>query len=88
MQPVAYLGFPALGAKLSFGAPTQPVHGSIDAKNELVIKGRRKLTRVLQSFAYKLFLDPSENFLLLYRHRIDVRTFESWKSLNTVELRI
>ena len=36
MQPVAYLGFPALGAKLSFGAPTQPVHGCIDAKNELM----------------------------------------------------
>jgi len=26
---VAYLGFPAPGGKLSFGAPTQPVHGSI-----------------------------------------------------------
>ena len=35
IDPVAYLGFPAPGGKLSFGAPTQPVHGSIDAKNEL-----------------------------------------------------
>jgi len=35
-----------------------------------------------------LFLDPSENFLWLWRHRIDVRAFESQKSLNTVELRI
>ena len=41
--PVAYLGFPAPGYKVSFGAPTQHVHGSIDAKNELGIKGRRKL---------------------------------------------
>jgi len=36
---VVYLGFPATGDKLSFGASTQPVHGSIDAKNQLVIKG-------------------------------------------------
>ena len=46
LGPVAYLGFPAPGGKLSFGAPTQPLHGSsIDAKNELGVKGRRKLTR-------------------------------------------
>jgi len=49
---VAYLGFPAPRGKLSFGAPTQPVHGSMDAKNELGIKGRRKLTGALQSPAY------------------------------------
>jgi len=53
--PVAYLGFPAPGDKLSFGATTQPVHGSVDAKNELGIKGRRKLTRALQSPAYSSF---------------------------------
>jgi len=47
--PVAYLGFPAPGYKLTFGAPTQPVHGSIDAKNKWGIKRRRKLTRALQS---------------------------------------
>jgi len=29
------------GNKLSFGAPTHPVHGSIDAMNELGIKGHR-----------------------------------------------
>jgi len=29
-------GVPAPGGKLSFGAPTQPVHSSIDAKNELM----------------------------------------------------
>jgi len=55
MVTVAYLGFPAPGGKLSFGAPTQPVHGSIDAKNELGMKGRRKLTRALQSPAYSFF---------------------------------
>jgi len=42
--------------KLSFGAPTQSVHGSIDAKNQLGIKGRQKLTRALQSPAYCCFL--------------------------------
>jgi len=47
IRTVAYLGFPAPGDKFSFGAPTQPVHASIDAKNEFVIKGRRKLTRDL-----------------------------------------
>jgi len=52
LYPVACLGFPAPGGKLSFCAPTQPVHGSIDAKNELGIMGRRKLTRALQSPAY------------------------------------
>ena len=52
---VAYLGFPAPGGKLSYGAPTQPVHGSIDAKNELGIKGHRKLTRALQSPVYTGF---------------------------------
>jgi len=29
LQAVAYLGFPAPGAKLSLGAPTQPIRGSI-----------------------------------------------------------
>jgi len=52
---VAYLGFPATGGILSFGAPTQPVHGSIHEKNELGIKGRRKLTRARQSPAYSCF---------------------------------
>ena len=37
---MAYLGFPAPEGKLNFGAPTQPVHGSIDAKKEFGIKGR------------------------------------------------
>jgi len=44
---VAYLGFPTPGGKLTFGAPTQPIHSSTDAKNVLGIKGRRKLTRAL-----------------------------------------
>jgi len=35
----------------------------------------------------QLFIEPSENFLWLWRHRIDVRTSESWK-LTTVVLRI
>jgi len=29
LGPVAYLGFRAPGDKASFGAPTQPAHGSI-----------------------------------------------------------
>jgi len=44
LGPMAYLGYPTHGDKLSLGAPTQSVHGSIDAKNELGIKGRRKMT--------------------------------------------
>jgi len=51
-EAVAYLGFPAPWGKLSYGAPTQPVHGSIDAKNELGIKECRKLPRALQSPEY------------------------------------
>jgi len=55
LDSVAYLGFPAPGGKLSFGVPTQPVHGSIGAKNESGVKGRRKLTRALQSLLYSCF---------------------------------
>jgi len=44
---VANLGFPAPADKVSFGAPTPPVHGSIDAKSELGLKGRQKPTRSL-----------------------------------------
>jgi len=33
LQAVAYLGFPAPWDKLSLGAPTQPVRGSIKQKN-------------------------------------------------------
>jgi len=47
-RSVAYLGFPAPGYKVSFGAPTQHVHGSIDSKSELGVKGRRKLIRDLR----------------------------------------
>jgi len=36
LRAVAYLGFPALGSKLSFGAPTQLVTRSIDATNGLM----------------------------------------------------
>ena len=39
LQAVAYLGFPAPGGKLSFGTPTQSVHDSMDAKNELGVRG-------------------------------------------------
>ena len=56
VRSVAYLGFPAPGGKLSFGALSQPVHGSTDAKIELEIKRRRKLTRALQSPPYSCFL--------------------------------
>ena len=55
IQPEACLVCPAPVGKLSFGAPTQSVRGSIDAKNELAIKGRQKLTRALQSPAYSWF---------------------------------
>jgi len=41
--PVTYLGFSAPEDKVSLGARTQPVLGSIDAKSELEAKGRRKL---------------------------------------------
>jgi len=44
-QAVAYLGYPAPGGKVRFGAPTQPVRASIDAKSELGAKERQKLTR-------------------------------------------
>ena len=50
---MAYLGFPRPGEKLSFGAPTQPVHGSIDAKNELGIKGRQKLTLAVRIVVFR-----------------------------------
>ena len=40
LRAVAYLGFPAPGNKLSLGPPTHPVHGRIDAKNDLEVKGR------------------------------------------------
>jgi len=58
---MAYLGFPAPGDKVSFGAPTQIFRGSIDAKSELGINGRRKLTRAQHIF----FIDPLENFIWL-----------------------
>jgi len=41
------LGFPAPGDKVSLDAPTQPFRGSIDAKSELGVKGRRELTGAL-----------------------------------------
>ena len=59
---MAYQGFLAPGGKLSFGAHTQTVHGSINAKNELGIKGRRKLTRDLHSPAYSCFLTRLKTF--------------------------
>jgi len=42
-KAVAYLGFPAPCDKVSLGTPTQSGRGSIDPKNELGVKGRRKL---------------------------------------------
>jgi len=48
-QAVAYLGFYAPGDKVSLGTLIQCV-GSIDAKNELGVKGRRKLTRPPNTF--------------------------------------
>jgi len=49
---MAYLRFLAPGDKVSSGAPTQPIHGSIDANSELGVKGRRNLPRARQSPAY------------------------------------
>ena len=40
---MAYLGFPVPGDKASLDAPTQSVRGSIDAKGELGVKGRRNI---------------------------------------------
>jgi len=40
---VTYLGFPAPGGKVSFGAPNQTFRGSLDAKSELRVTWRRKL---------------------------------------------
>jgi len=51
----AVAGFPRPGANTVLAPPAQPVDGSIDAKNELGIKGRRKLTRALQSPACSCF---------------------------------
>ena len=87
MRPVAYLWFIAPWDKVSFVAPAQPVNRSIDAKSELGAKGvQRWLGRAvacIYSFPY-----PSANFIWLWHHRSDVRTFESWKSLTIVEIRI
>jgi len=44
-SPVVYLGVPAPGDNDRLGAPTQSVRGSTDAKNELGVKERRKLSR-------------------------------------------
>jgi len=81
---VAYLGFPAPEGKLSLGAPTQPVCGSIVAKNELGVKGRRKLTWAPRIVGSR----PVCKLHMMWRHRIDVRNSQSWKSLTIVELRI
>jgi len=59
---VAYLGFPVPGDVVNLGAPTQPVRGtgSIDAKNDLRVKGRQNLTG---GIAYTVVVSsPSENF--------------------------
>ena len=42
---MVYLGVPAPGDNDRLGAPTQSVRGSTDAKNELGVKERRKLSR-------------------------------------------
>jgi len=49
MWPVAYLGFPAPGNKVSFGAP-RSFRGSIDVESEVGVKGRRQLTRAPHIF--------------------------------------
>jgi len=56
-RPVAHLGFPVPGDKVSLGTPIQSVRGRTDAKNELGVKGRRKLSRIY------LFPGSSENFI-------------------------
>jgi len=72
MWTMAYQDFPRPGTKSAWAPPPQPVRGSIDVKNELVVKGRRKLTRAPRRLDW--FQDPCENFMWLWRHRIDVRT--------------
>jgi len=74
---MAYFGFPAPGDKISLGTLILPVRGIVDAKRELGVNGRRKLTRAPHIY---IFLDASRNFIRLWH-----LTSGSWKSL---ELRI
>jgi len=44
-RPVAYLGFPAPGDKVRFGAPPPGLFAAAYTKSEFGVKGCRKLTR-------------------------------------------
>jgi len=50
---VAYLGLPAPGGKVIYGAPIQNFRGSLDAKSELGLKRRQKLNRTLHIVVYR-----------------------------------
>jgi len=78
---VGYLGFPAPGGKLSFARSWQ-------RRCEAWVgnKGASKADSGPAFACIYLFLHPSENFLWLWRHRIDATTFESWKSLTIVDV--
>jgi len=56
---VASLGFLRPGRKSVWASPPNPFAGGIDAKSELRVKERRKLTQARIS----LFLHPSRKFI-------------------------
>ena len=62
LAQVTFSGVPKISraqGQTQFWRPHQACSWQLDVKNELGIKGRRKLARALPSPAY-LFLDPSE----------------------------
>jgi len=58
VNTVAYLEFPATGEKVTLGAPSQPVRGNINAKSDLGVMGRGKLTRAPHTIVSR----PAWNF--------------------------
>jgi len=66
MHAAGHLGFPAAEDKVCLDTPTKPVRGSIDAKSELEVKERQKLTWA----PHNLFLDPPGNFMWLWRQSL------------------
>jgi len=63
--------------KVSLGTPTQPFSGNIEAKNELGVKGRRKMTRNPHIFLYR----PVSKLHMTVTSQNWRQDFEAWKSL-------